>query len=161
MKATPDLLCVAHRTRSSRSKAEKQWMFIEEGHYVPPRRFKIKAEKQLQSGNSPVDVMLHSARPSRRRRSPTAKNTSKTKKEKQTKSLAMNLPTELILQSASAVSSPLISTPAPLQFSDYPSQPPSESSIFSDWLLNYPPLGRSNMDHLNRDMIRKLDYKQR
>ena len=143
MKAKPDVLCVAHRTRSSRSPAEKQWMFIEEGNYVPPRRLKIKVEKQLQHG------------------SPKTSLTPKPKKKKQTKLLTGKLPTELILQSVSAVSSPLICTPGPLRFSDYPSQPPSESSIFSEWLLNYPPLGRSNMDHLTHDMIRKLDYKQR
>ena len=42
----------------------------------------------------------------------------------------------------------------------YPSAPPSESSIFSDWLLNHPSCNR-NDPPVPLEVIRRLDYRLR
>ena len=42
---------------------------------------------------------------------------------------------------------------------DYPPEPPSASSVYSDWLLNVPnPGSRSSYEHLSIEFIRRLDY---
>ena len=45
---------------------------------------------------------------------------------------------------------------------DYPPEPPSASSVYSDWLLNVPnPVSRSSYEHLSIEIIRRLDYRLR
>ena len=45
---------------------------------------------------------------------------------------------------------------------DYPPEPPSTSSVYSDWLLNVlNPASRASYENLSVDICRNLDYRLR
>ena len=45
---------------------------------------------------------------------------------------------------------------------DYPPEPPSTSSVYSDWLLNVPnPASRASYENLSVEICRNLDYRLR
>ena len=49
-----------------------------------------------------------------------------------------------------------------LSWIDYPPEPPSTSSVYSDWLLNVPnPASRASYENLSVEICRNLDYRLR